>query len=137
MKPPSESEFESWASTIDSAASRVKRSDAGSRPEFAHCPFSGVPSLPPGLRGGGLRMAMSPLSEKVMNLPAAPGVYLFKNPVGKVLYVGKAKSLTQRVRNYLAADLADPRLRELMGHATDLDVVLTDTEVEALLLEAT
>src|SRR5439155_25996582 len=56
---------------------------------------------------------------------------------GRVLYVGKAKSLAHRVRNYLAPDLADPRLHELMAHATDLDTVLTDTEVEALLLEAT
>ena len=80
---------------------------------------------------------MSELSQKVQNLPAVPGVYLFKDAAGKVLYVGKAKSLVQRVRNYLAPDLADPRLRELMSRACDLDTVLTDTEVEALLLEAT
>ncbi len=80
---------------------------------------------------------MSELSQKVQNLPAVPGVYLFKDGSGKVLYVGKAKSLIHRVRNYLAPDLADPRLRELMTRATDLDTVLTDTEVEALLLEAT
>ncbi len=80
---------------------------------------------------------MSELSQKVQNLPAVPGVYLFKDAAGKVLYVGKAKSLVHRVRNYLAPDLADPRLRELMSRAIDLDTVLTDTEVEALLLEAT
>ena len=80
---------------------------------------------------------MSELSQKVQNLPAVPGVYLFKDAAGKVLYVGKAKSLVHRVRNYLAPDLADPRLRELMSRAFDLDTVLTDTEVEALLLEAT
>jgi len=80
---------------------------------------------------------VSELSQKVQNLPAVPGVYLFKDAAGKVLYVGKAKSLVQRVRNYLAPDLADPRLRELMSRACDLDTVLTDTEVEALLLEAT
>ncbi len=80
---------------------------------------------------------MSELSQKVNNLPAVPGVYLFKDAAGKVLYVGKAKSLVHRVRNYLAPDLAEPRLRELVANARDLDTVLTETEAEALLLEAT
>src|SRR5438270_14086229 len=79
---------------------------------------------------------MSALSEKVMTLPAVPGVYLFKDTAGKVLYVGKAKSLAHRVRNYLAPDLADPRLIELVANAGDLDTVVTENEVEALLLEA-
>ncbi|MEK7330093.1 MAG: GIY-YIG nuclease family protein, partial [Candidatus Eisenbacteria bacterium] len=80
---------------------------------------------------------MSLLSEKILNLPALPGVYLFKDARGRVLYVGKAKRLSQRVRSYLAEDGADPRHRELMGEAADLDVILADSEVEALLLEAT
>jgi excinuclease ABC subunit C len=80
---------------------------------------------------------MSTLSEKIRNLPATPGVYLFKDARGRVLYVGKAQRLALRVRNYLADDLGDPRLRELMHEAADLDVILTDTEVEALLLEST
>jgi excinuclease ABC subunit C len=77
------------------------------------------------------------LSEKVLNLPAAPGVYLFKDSSGRVLYVGKARSLAHRVRGYIAGELDEPRLRELMAAAVDLDTILTDTEVEALLLEAT
>jgi excinuclease ABC subunit C len=80
---------------------------------------------------------VSTLTEKAHNLPPAPGVYLFKDSAGRVLYVGKAKSLAHRVRNYLGEDLADPRLSELMGRAADLDFILTDTEVEALLLEST
>ena len=79
---------------------------------------------------------MSALSEKVLNLPAVPGVYLFKDSKGQVLYVGKARSLAQRVRNYMGGDVQEPRLRELMAHAVDLDTIFTDTEVEALLLEA-
>jgi excinuclease ABC subunit C len=79
---------------------------------------------------------MSTLSEKVLNLPARPGVYLFKDARGEVLYVGKAKSLIHRVRNYLGGDLPDPRLREMMDRAADLDAIVTDTEVEALLLES-
>ncbi|MGH7731179.1 MAG: GIY-YIG nuclease family protein, partial [Candidatus Eiseniibacteriota bacterium] len=80
---------------------------------------------------------MSLLSEKILNLPAVPGVYLFKDPRGRVLYVGKARRLSQRVRSYLAEDPVEPRHRELMAETVDLDVILTDTEVEALLLEAT
>src|SRR5262245_12328810 len=80
---------------------------------------------------------VSLLSEKIHNLPAVPGVYLFKDPGGRVLYVGKAKRLAQRVRSYLADEPAEPRHRDLMAEATDLDVILTDTDVEALLLEAT
>jgi len=80
---------------------------------------------------------MSTLSEKAHNLPPTPGVYLFKDASGRVLYVGKAKSLSQRVRNYLAGDLEEPKTRELMSRAADLDTILTDTEAEALLLEST
>jgi excinuclease ABC subunit C len=80
---------------------------------------------------------VSTLSEKVLNLPAVPGVYLFKDARGEVLYVGKAKSLAGRVRSYLTGENTEPRLRELMAQASDLDTILTDTEVEALLLEAT
>jgi len=79
---------------------------------------------------------VSLIHEKALNLPAVPGVYLWKDARGAVLYVGKAKSLAHRVRSYLAPDLADPKTRELMSHAADLDVVLTDSEVEALLLES-
>ena len=80
---------------------------------------------------------MSALSEKALNLPAVPGVYLWKDARGEVLYVGKAKSLLARVRSYLSGENDLPRLRELMAQAEDLDTILTDTEVEALLLEAT
>jgi len=80
---------------------------------------------------------MGALAEKVQNLPALPGVYLFKDARGGVLYVGKARSLLHRVRSYLSGDNAHLRLAELMAQATDLDTILTDTEVEAVLLEST
>jgi len=80
---------------------------------------------------------LSALGEKVLNLSALPGVYLFKDPGGAVLYVGKAKSLSARVRSYVSGENSHPRLRELMAEAVDLDSILTDTEAEALLLEAT
>jgi len=78
---------------------------------------------------------MSPLSEKIHDLPAEPGVYLFKDARGKVLYVGKARQLLHRVRNYLSPDV-EPRIAEMVAKSADLDVVLTASEAEALLLEA-
>jgi excinuclease ABC subunit C len=80
---------------------------------------------------------VSVLSEKIRNLPSVPGVYLFKGAAGEVLYVGKAKSLSHRVRSYLSGESAHLRLEDLMASAVDLDTILTDTDVEALLLEAT
>lgn len=80
---------------------------------------------------------MSNLSEKIADLPALPGVYLFKDAPGEVLYVGKALSLAARVRSYLSHDPQRPQMDEMMARATDLDTILTSTEVEALLLEST
>jgi excinuclease ABC subunit C len=80
---------------------------------------------------------MSALTEKVRNLPALPGVYLWKDARGRVLYVGKAKSLAARVRSYVSGENAHVRLPELMAEAADLDAILTGSEAEALLLEAT
>ncbi len=80
---------------------------------------------------------MSALSEKIADLPASPGVYLFKDARGEVLYVGKALSLASRVRSYLGHDPQRPRMDEMMERAADVDVILTDTEAEALLLEST
>ena len=71
---------------------------------------------------------MGTLDEKVRNLPAVPGVYLFKDRSGRVLYIGKALSLLDRVRSYLSGDSGHPRLAELMSAAADLDTILTDTE---------
>ena len=80
---------------------------------------------------------MSGLAEKIHNLPPLPGVYLFKDMRGEVLYVGKALSLAQRTRNYLATDVLEPRIREMVERAHDIDTIATSTEAEALLLEAT
>jgi len=80
---------------------------------------------------------MSVLSEKILNLPAAPGVYLFKDGRGTVLYVGKAMRLSSRVRSYLNPEESRLYHDEMMREAEDLDVILTDSEVEALLLEST
>ncbi len=76
------------------------------------------------------------LKEKVSRLPDQPGVYLLKDEKDRVIYVGKALSLRQRVRSYLSENAAgSPRLRSLQNKLADLDYVVTDTEVEALILE--
>jgi excinuclease ABC subunit C len=76
------------------------------------------------------------LEEKLKALPAKPGVYLFRDARGEVLYIGKAKSLRPRVRSYFQAS-ADTRtaMAQLPERVADLEVIVTDTEVEALHLE--
>jgi excinuclease ABC subunit C len=75
-------------------------------------------------------------AAKIRQLPEEPGVYLFKDAHGKVLYVGKAKSIRDRVRSYIGAGAdAVPKTRVLMSRARDVDYVSTRSEVEALILE--
>jgi excinuclease ABC subunit C len=76
------------------------------------------------------------LAERIERLPSGPGVYLFKSARGRVLYVGKAQSLRARVRSYLRAG-ADGRARmpEMVAQSADVEVVLTPSVKDALLLE--
>ena len=76
------------------------------------------------------------IREKVAQLPINPGVYLYKDSQGKVIYVGKAKSLRSRVRSYFSDDrLADVKTDTLIAEARDVDYILVDNEKEALALE--
>ena len=76
------------------------------------------------------------LKEKASRFPDLPGVYLIKDDADRVIYVGKATSLRKRVRSYLAeAPVSSPRLQSLQARLADIDYVVTDTEVEALILE--
>ena len=78
------------------------------------------------------------LQEKLDNLPAIPGVYLFKNSEGIILYVGKARSLRSRVRSYFQESRPlDPKTGHLVAEIADLEYIITDNEVEALILEST
>jgi excinuclease ABC subunit C len=76
------------------------------------------------------------LEEQLKALPAKPGVYLFRDERGEILYVGKAKSLRSRVRSYFQAS-SDTRatIAQLPERVADVEVIVTDTEVEALHLE--
>lgn len=75
------------------------------------------------------------LRDKLENLPAHPGIYQFLNKNGKVLYVGKAKNLRSRVRSYFQTNITSPKTLALMQKVTDFQLVVTDSEVEALMLE--
>lgn len=78
------------------------------------------------------------LERKVAGLPTAPGVYLHKNAEGVIIYVGKAKSLRNRVKSYFQQSRhVDAKTRALMSKIVDVDVIVTDTEAEALILENT
>jgi excinuclease ABC subunit C len=76
------------------------------------------------------------LYEKIRTLPLQPGVYLYKNAEGTVIYVGKAKNLRARVRSYLLeSSQADAKTGSLMREAVDLEYILVGNESEALALE--
>ena len=76
------------------------------------------------------------LREKVAQLPTQPGVYLYKDGQGKVLYVGKAKNLRSRVRSYFNEDrLAEAKTGSLIGEAREIDFIEVDNNKEALALE--
>lgn len=81
---------------------------------------------------------MDDLRETVASLPAQPGVYIFKDAAGKVIYVGKAKSLRARVASYFRDQGQEAeRAGRITRHAAALDFILTSNELEALLLEST
>jgi excinuclease ABC subunit C len=77
------------------------------------------------------------VQRKLDNLPDKPGVYLMHNAKGQVIYVGKAVDLKSRVRSYFHASAQEhPKTRRLVGEITDLEWIITDSEIEALILEA-
>jgi len=79
-----------------------------------------------------------PLKEKVRHLPDKPGVYLMKDRLGRIIYVGKAKSLKKRVSSYFTPSRAmtsHPKIRALIAGIADLDTIEVKSEPEALLLE--
>ena len=80
----------------------------------------------------------SSLKEKVRRLPDKPGVYLMKDRLGRIIYVGKAKSLRRRVSSYFTPSRAmtwHPKIRALIDLIEDLEVIEVRSEPEALLLE--
>ena len=77
------------------------------------------------------------LEEKIKSLPTNSGVYIHKNADGKILYVGKAKNLKNRVRSYFQSSRKmDAKTRELVKRIADFEFIVVDNEVEALVLES-
>ena len=76
------------------------------------------------------------ITEQLKHLPTSPGVYLMKDQRGKIIYVGKAANLKNRVRSYFqSGQKLEPKTMQLVAHATSLDFVITTSEQEALILE--
>lgn len=76
------------------------------------------------------------LREKAMKLPLTPGVYIMKNKSGKIIYIGKAKKLKNRVSQYFGSqNRHSTKVRKMVENVADFDYILTDTEFEALVLE--
>jgi excinuclease ABC subunit C len=74
--------------------------------------------------------------ERLKTVPQAPGVYIWKDAQGKILYVGKSKSLRDRMRSYFGAPQGlSSKTRRLVGQVADFEIILTSSELEALLLE--
>ena len=82
-------------------------------------------------------MAVSPtLEEKLQSLPTSPGCYLYKDDKGEIIYVGKAVNLRNRVRSYFQKGANHTaKTRKLVSRITDLDIIVVDSELEALVLE--
>ena len=80
-------------------------------------------------------MPIQDLKEQIARLPEQPGVYLWVNRTGETIYVGKARALRDRVRSYLAAAGMSPRHDALLDEITSVEVIVTDSVMEALALE--
>jgi len=85
----------------------------------------------------GMKAWPEKLQTKMESLPNRPGVYLFRDISGKILYVGKAGSLRNRVKSYFQSSRPlDPKSQVMVKKIADLETLITDSEMEALILEA-
>ena len=77
------------------------------------------------------------IEQKLKEIPRSSGVYLYKDATGRIIYIGKAKNLRSRVRSYFQTRPFDRKTDALVRNIADLEFIITDNEVEALILEAT
>ncbi len=94
------------------------------------------PGPPAPISGGALANGAAVITAQLATLPGGPGVYRMLNRKGDALYVGKAKSLKKRVAAYTQVDRLPNRLKRMVAETTALEVITTQSEVEALLLES-
>ncbi len=83
-----------------------------------------------------IKNAIELIKKELLNMPKLPGVYRMLDPNSKVLYVGKAKDLSKRVANYTQANRLNERMRLAISQTAKLEIITTETEAQALLLEA-
>jgi excinuclease ABC subunit C len=76
------------------------------------------------------------IQEELKKLPDSPGVYQMKNVFGEIIYVGKAKNLKKRVRQYFQSKNHIPKIQAMIKNISEFEYIITDNEVEALILEA-
>ena len=74
------------------------------------------------------------IKQKLLLLPKKPGIYFFKNAAGEVIYIGKARLLSDRVKSYFQPT-SDPKIQNILAETADIDYILTDSEREAAFLE--
>jgi len=74
------------------------------------------------------------LKKKIELLPKKPGIYFFKNKENEIIYIGKARSLKERVKSYFQA-ISDPKISNILAETAEIDFILTDSEREAAFLE--
>ena len=81
-------------------------------------------------------MDIKQLRQKSLKLPLLPGVYIMKDKSGKIIYIGKAKALKNRVTQYFGSgNNHTEKVRQMVAHVYDFEYILTDSEFEALILE--
>src|SRR5690349_11759968 len=93
-------------------------------------PETALPTVPVSFARGA-----AVIEAQLKTLPGRPGVYRMLNAAGDALYVGKARDLKKRVASYTQIDRLPNRLRRMVSETTAMEIVVTHTEVEALLLE--
>ncbi|MDZ4121403.1 MAG: GIY-YIG nuclease family protein, partial [Candidatus Cloacimonadaceae bacterium] len=76
------------------------------------------------------------IAVKINFLPELPGVYMWKNATGEIIYVGKALNLSHRIKSYLASTIKDPKTEQLVKHIADLEYIIANSENEAYLIES-
>ena len=80
-------------------------------------------------------MNINELRKKAMALPLSPGVYIMKNKSGKIIYIGKAKALKNRVSQYFGSQNNHPeKVRRMVENVNDFEYIICDSEFEALIL---
>ncbi len=79
---------------------------------------------------------MFDIQEELKKVPDNPGVYQMKNMFGEIIYVGKAKNLKKRVRQYFQSKNHSPKIEAMIGNIAEFEYIIVDNEVEALILEA-